>query len=117
MNKRWIGTQYEEIAVSYLKEAHYEIVEQNFRCRMGEIDIIAREGDCLVFIEVKFRKDTRKGTALEAVSLTKQKIICKVAQYYLMIHSASGDLPCRFDVIGITGDEITLVKNAFEYIR
>lgn len=89
-------------------------MEYNFRCRSGEIDIIARDGEYLVFCEVKFRTNSRKGGPLEAVTLAKQKKISKCAAYYMM-KKGMFDVPCRFDVIGISDREIQLIKNAFEY--
>lgn len=115
MNKRIMGAQYEELAVSYLEKEGYQILEQNFRCRMGEIDLIAKDGNYLVFIEVKYRSDTRKGNALEAVNVRKQRVISKVAAYYMMLHQSEDSTPCRFDVVGITGEAVEVIKDAFEY--
>lgn len=113
MNKRRIGTVYERQAAEYLKSKGYQILENNFRCRIGEIDLIARDGGYLVFAEVKYRSDSFCGNALEAVTVKKQQTIRRVAQFYLLSHHLSEDIPCRFDVVGITGTEITLVKDAF----
>lgn len=113
MNKRRIGTVYERQAAEYLKSKGYQILENNYRCRIGEIDLIARDGGYLVFVEVKYRSDGFCGNALEAVTVKKQQTIRRVAQFYLLSHHLSEDIPCRFDVVGITGTEITLVKDAF----
>jgi putative endonuclease len=113
-NKRRIGTTYEKIAGAYLETKGYQILEYNFRCRRGEIDIIARDGECLVFCEVKYRVDTATGYAAEAVDRRKQKRISDCALFYLMIHEIS-DTPCRFDVVCIENEEITLYQHAFEY--
>lgn len=115
MNKRAVGTAYEKLAGEYLKQQGYEILEYNFRCRMGEIDIVAKEGDYLVFVEVKYRSGRQKGSPLEAVDTRKQRIISKVASYYCLTHGYGETTPCRFDVAAICGEEYTLVKNAFEY--
>ncbi len=115
MNNRKIGSDYERIAGEYLKLHGYEILEYNFRCKSGEVDLIAKDGEYLVFCEVKYRKDDRKGEPLEAVTLEKQKRISKVAGYYIA-RTYNINMPCRFDVIGILGNEIQVVKNAFEYI-
>lgn len=114
MNKRCVGAAYEQEAADYLTEQGYEILERNFRCRLGEIDLIARDGECLVFVEVKYRKGRRKGDPLEAVHQKKQKIIGQVAAYYLLTHPNWEDCPCRFDAVGILDGEIRLIKNAFE---
>ena len=114
-NNRKVGTAYEQAVGAFLEEQGYEILEYNYRCRSGEIDIVAKDGEYLVFCEVKFRKDNQAGNPLEAVDFKKQRIISKCAFYYLSTHRLH-DIPCRFDVIGVLGREITLVKNAFEYI-
>lgn len=85
----------------------------NYRCRRGEIDIVAKDGDCLVFCEVKYRSDEKKGMPLEAVDRRKQNIIFYCAMHYISEYNI-GDVPCRFDVIGITGRKIIHLKNAFE---
>ena len=113
MNKRKLGSCYEKAAGIYLIEQGYEILEYNYRCRYGEIDLVARDGEDLVFCEVKYRQNQRSGTALEAVDLRKQRNIRKVAEYYLMQHRV-GDIPCRFDVVGIEKNTFILIKNAFE---
>lgn len=114
MNKRCVGSAYEQKAAEYLQKAGYQILEANYRCRLGEIDLIALHGKYLVFIEVKYRKSRGKGNPLEAVHRKKQLIIGKVAEYYLLTHPKCRKYPCRFDVVGILGEEITLVQNAFE---
>lgn len=113
MNKRELGSRYEKAVGYYLEQQGYEILEYNYRCRIGEIDLIARDGEYLVFCEVKYRKNCGTGSPLEAVDVRKQKIIWKVAQHYLMTHHLS-NIPCRFDVIGIEQEKLLLIKNAFE---
>lgn len=112
-NKRSIGTRYEDLAEAFLMEKGYTILERNYRTRSGEIDIIARDGRYLVFLEVKYRSGKRNGTALEAVDYRKQQIIYRTARVYLYQHRYPADQPCRFDVLGITGEQIEYVKNAF----
>ena len=89
----------------------------NYRCRFGEIDLIARDNEYLVFIEVKYRKGSWSGRALEAVNFAKQKTICKVARYFLAVEYHNVDIPCRFDVVGIDDKKVYWVKNAFEYMN
>ncbi len=115
MNKRTVGTAYEKLAGAYLEQQGYEILVYNFRCRMGEIDIIAKDGEYLVFVEVKYRRGNQTGSPLEAVHWKKQRIISRTASYYCVKHGYSETMPCRFDVVGICGEEYTLVKNAFDY--
>ena len=112
MNRRETGTQYEERAAEYLIAQNYQILERNYRIRSGEIDIIARDGTVLVFIEVKYRKNDESGNPLEAVDIRKQRKIIKVARYYLY-QKKYGDVPCRFDVIGICGSHIEHIKDVF----
>lgn len=113
-NKRQIGSEYERIAGAYLEKEGYEILEYNVHGRAGEIDIVARDGQYIVFVEVKFRRDDSHGHALEAVSYSKQRTISKCAISYLNKHKL-WNVPVRFDVIGIMGQDITLIKNAFEF--
>jgi TIGR00252 family protein len=113
MNKRELGSCYEKWATSYLIHKGYQIIENNFRCRFGEIDIIAKDKATLVFVEVKYRKNDNYGTALEAVSLKKQKNIRRVSEYYIMSKKLSIELDIRYDIVAILGDEVTLLENAF----
>ncbi len=115
MNQRTIGNEYERQAGAYLEAQGYDILEYNAFSRSGELDIVARQGGYLVFVEVKYRKDARKGYPLEAISFSKQKNISKCALYYMKKHHLM-NLPVRFDVVGILGDEIQLVQNAFEFV-
>ena len=80
--------------------------------RAGEIDLIAKDGEYLVFCEVKYRSDGRKGSPLEAVGAGKQRTIFRCAMFYLTEHHM-GNVPCRFDVVGIEGTEVVHIKNAF----
>ena len=114
-NKRAIGSNYEKIAGQYLEQQGYLIVEYNFHSRYGEIDIIAKHEGYLVFIEVKYRENDKSGHPLEAVSVSKQRTISKCAFYYLQRNGLQ-DVPVRFDVAGILGDEIQVVQNAFDFM-
>ena len=116
MNTRKIGTVQEQRVAGWLKQHGYDIVEHNFSCRFGEIDLIARKGGYLIFVEVKYRSDTGKGLPQEAVDYRKQRKISRVADYYLMCKHMMG-LPCRFDVIAILGEDIQWLKDAFPYIE
>lgn len=114
-NTRITGTWYERKAADYLKQQGLVILRHNYRCRSGEIDLIARDGECLVFVEVKYRNNDSSGHALDAVNPAKQKAICKVARYFLAVEYHCMDISCRFDVVGIDGNKIQWIKNAFEY--
>ena len=111
-NKRTIGNEYEDRAVRYLENCGYVIVERNFYCKQGEVDIIAKDKEYLVFVEVKYRKDTKKGYPSEAVNYCKKKRIIKAAKYYLYKNGYDNQA-VRFDVISIIGDDIELIKDAF----
>lgn len=113
MNKREVGKAYEERAEEYLKEQGFRILERNFRVRQGEIDLIGYHKGALVFVEVKYRKDKRKGLPEEAVTAAKQRQISKIAKFYLMLHPVAGRMSCRYDVVAICGEEITWYENAF----
>ena len=111
-NKRQTGIKYEQAAGFFLEQMGYEILEYNYRCRFGEIDIIAKDGACLVFCEVKYRSGRGKGSPLEAVDYRKQQTIFRCAAHYVA-GMKRGDLPCRFDVIGIEGTSVIHIKDAF----
>ena len=114
-NKRTIGSNYEKIAGEYLERQGYQIVEYNFYSRYGEIDIIAKHQGYLVFVEVKYRKNDKSGHPFEAVSVSKQRTISKCAFYYMQKNKLH-DVPVRFDVVAILGEEIQVIQNAFDFI-
>ncbi len=112
------GRRGEDIAARWLREHGYRILERNYRRRFGEVDIIARHRDALVFIEVKSRGSSRFGTPLDSITPEKQRRLVMVAQDYLCRHGGS-EQPCRFDVLAIeTGPDgnprVQLVENAFQ---
>ena len=111
-NKRKTGTDYERAVGFYLEQVGWKILEYNYRSRNGEIDIVARDGEYLVFCEVKYRSGREKGSPLEAVDNRKQQRIFRCASHYLAGRGLE-DVPCRFDVIGIEGTAVTHIKNAF----
>lgn len=115
LSARASGAAWEEKAGAYLRENGYEILCRNYRCRQGEIDIIARDGEYLCFIEVKYRKTSGYGSALEAVDFRKQQRISRTALHYLTVHGLGDGEPCRFDVVGVTPERIELVKDAFAF--
>lgn len=117
-----MGAQGEQIAINYLHNRGYQILERNYRNKLGEIDIIAKHGNDLVFIEVKTRSDKVFGSPLEAVTSAKQRQLAKVALEYLSRQNCF-DQPARFDVVGVRLKaipeaqsqevKIELVQNAF----
>ena len=114
-NRRKTGTEYEQKTAEYLESLGWKILERNYRCRIGEIDLIALDGRTLVFVEVKYRFSMKAGNAWEAVDKKKQKIISKVAAQYLAIHFHTLDIACRFDVVGFEKDKPFWIKNAFDF--
>lgn len=114
-NKRQLGARIEQMVKTYLTDHGFTILEMNYRCRQGEIDIIAKEGDYYVFVEVKYRNSGKYGFPAEAVGTSKQKRISRAAQYYLY-HQGLGEFtPVRFDVASVFRDEITYLRNAFDF--
>jgi putative endonuclease len=111
------GKQSESAAVRHLKKKGYKILEKNYRTPLGEIDIVARDNDTIVFVEVKARSSARFGNPKTAVTPRKQRRISMVALHYLK-EKRQHRAKARFDVIAITSDssapQIELVKNAFE---
>ncbi len=117
--KKTFGNFGEDAAVKYLKKKKYKILDRNFNIHGGEIDIIAKKDDCVVFVEVKTRSGDEYGSGLEAVNYAKQQRMIKAAQVYLM---RLGDVPARFDVVAVNGFmdgkkfkivEIEHIENAF----
>ena len=92
MNKRKTGTFYEKQAARYLESRGYKILWHSYRCRFGEIDLVARDGAYLVFVEVKYRSGRAMGEGSCAVDGRKQRRICYTAAWYLMEHH----LPARY---------------------
>jgi len=116
-NNREVGSQYEEIAVTFLSENGMNILYRNFRCKQGEIDIIGENGECLVFVEVKYRSSRQVGMPEEAVGITKQKKICRVAEFFLYTHPQYSKYMVRYDVVAIYGRDIRWYPGAFEHVR
>jgi putative endonuclease len=112
-SNREIGTEYETIAADFLQKTGYEILERNYKNKMGEIDLIAKDGKDLVFIEVKYRKDLSKGDPAEAVNNKKQIRIRNAARGYLYFCHLGEETSCRFDVVAILGQDIRLIRDAF----
>ena len=113
-----LGKAGEDLACRELRRRGYAILTRRFRTRFGEIDIIARDGETLVFAEVKTRASAGFGTPAEAVTARKQHTISLMASEYLLRHEA-GARPCRFDVVAVaveTGKppRVEVIKGAFE---
>jgi putative endonuclease len=100
--RRLLGDAGEDLAAAVLKKQGYKILERNYLTPLGEIDLIARQGKTLVFIEVKTRRGQGFGAPQEAVSPAKQARLRRLADYYLKQQRLGEDVPVRFDVVGIT---------------
>lgn len=113
------GKTGEGIASGFLTQNGYQILDVNYRCPIGEIDIVAREKGELVFVEVKTRKSSALGYPEQAVGTAKQKKMSQLALWYLRDKKV-GDAPVRFDVVAIlmlpSGNDIRLIRNAFDFI-
>jgi putative endonuclease len=107
-----LGASAETRAAEALIAAGYEILERNFRCKGGELDIVAREGDILVFVEVRSRDDGAHGHAAEMVSLHKRAQVTRVARIYLEARTPCFD-ECRFDVVAVTAEQIDILRDAW----
>ena len=120
INKRQFGLEKEALAARFLQSKGVRILQRNFQCKLGEIDLIGQHGKFLVFIEVRYRTNIIFGSPLETVDKFKQAKLIRSARFYLAMIDGSVHLPCRFDVVGIVkGDheishEIEWVRNAFE---
>jgi putative endonuclease len=112
-----IGEYGEELACRELERRGYAILARRYRTRRGEIDIVAKDGDALVFVEVKTRSDTRFGGPLAAITSDKQRRLTRMALDYLSRHGTGGE-PCRFDVVSILPGRdglprVEVITNAF----
>ena len=110
--KKLLGRAGEVKAAEFLKKKGFKILEKNYKTPLGEIDLIAKDGEYTVFIEVKTRSSDEYGAPSEAVDLKKQEKYFKVATYYLQ-RTQKIDSPCRFDVVEIENGEINHIFNAF----
>jgi len=118
-DRKSLGRRGETVAISYLKKQHIKILETNFRTKFSEIDIIAKEGDTLCFIEVKTRRSLKKGLPRESVTPSKQKKIILGATQYLKDNNMLNHR-VRFDVVEVVQENGTLsinfIKHAFQTV-
>ena len=114
LNRRITGKNYEVIAEDYLKEQGIYILAKNYRSCQGEVDLIAESPEYVIFVEVKYRKDNTYGEPWEAVSIMKQKKICKVARQFCYTRNITKQI--RYDVISICGDDIFWFQDAFLHL-
>lgn len=110
-------TEWERFAEQHLRREGLSTLKRNFRCRLGEIDLVMNDRDTTVFVEVRFRQNDDFGGAMASVDRSKQLKIARTAGIFLATHPKLADLPCRFDVVAISGDRreprLTWQKDAF----
>ena len=113
------GDDAEALAAAYLRRAGLQILTQNYRVRGGELDLVALDGEAVVFVEVRYRKSPRFGGAAASIDARKQQRLIHAAQVYLMKHPRQADRPCRFDCIlldALSTEHIDWIKDAFPLI-
>ena len=112
------GRQYEDLVCAHLQRAGLQLLDRNFHTRCGEIDLVLREQQTLVFVEVRFRRSIRYGSPVASVNPAKQRKIRQAAKLYLLMKGLYEKVPCRFDVVGVTPEQDKLacrwIKNAFQ---
>lgn len=116
-NKRKLGTAYEELAIQFMKNQGYELLDRNFYCSFGELDAIFLDPEnTVVFSEIKYRSNDSNGDPAEAVDVRKQKRICKSALYYIQKNHLDMDAAYRFDVLAIQKNQsVRQIQNAFPF--
>ncbi len=112
-----IGQAAEDIACHYLQQQGLKLIDRNFQCKLGEIDLIMDDKKVLVFVEVRTRSNKNFVSALESVDFRKQEKIKKTASFYLLQKKLTNKVPCRFDVIAVQSHsdstQFQWIKNAF----
>lgn len=107
-----LGQQGEDRALAYLLQQGLQLLERNFRCKAGELDLIMQHGALLVFIEVRQRASSRYGGAAASITPAKQRRLLRAAQYFLLRYAALP--PCRFDLLAIDGEILSWMQNVLE---
>ncbi len=108
-----LGAFYEKEALRFLQDQGLSLIAENYRCNLGEIDLIMKDNNDVVFIEVKYRKADAFGGGAASVTLNKQQKVIKAAQHFLLQNNLSNKVPCRFDVIVFDQNNINWLKSAF----
>ncbi len=117
MNATNTGTLLENSAIKYLQQHNVLLLHRNFRTKVGEVDLIGVDKNTLTFVEVRYRKDDSHGSAAETVDSFKQQKIIRTAEFFLQTRNWAQKIPCRFDVMAISGPleslNIEWIKDAF----
>jgi putative endonuclease len=115
---RDIGAQWENAVLTHLTRNGLALLTRNFSCRLGELDLIMRDRDCVVFVEVRYRRSPTRGDGVASIGKAKRAKLVRAAQVYLLAHPQLAQLPCRFDVIGCSGSlqqpQLDWIPSAFE---
>ncbi len=112
--RRRKGGRFEELALAWLQARGLTLMQCNYRCKLGEIDLVMREREVLVFVEVRFRGRSSHVAACETVDNRKQQKLLRTARYFLVCNPRLAELPCRFDVLGISSPQD---RPCYEWIR
>jgi putative endonuclease len=112
------GQHFEEAALRYLQQQGLHLVMRNFRCKLGELDLVMLASNCVVFVEVRYRRTNDYGAAHSTVDRRKQSKLRNAARYFLLNNPHFANAPCRFDVVGLEGNHrqpptIQWIQNAF----
>jgi putative endonuclease len=117
---RATGALWEDAALAHLRHAGLHLLTRNFTCRYGELDLVMRDNDCIVFVEVRYRGSRERGGSLASVGASKRAKLVRAAQVYLLAHPQFAAAPCRFDVIGCSGTpaqpQLEWIRSAFDAI-
>jgi putative endonuclease len=111
---RATGNRFEEAARDFLEARGLRLVRANFLCRHGEIDLVMRDGDVLVFVEVRYRRNGAFGGALGSVTMAKRRKLVSAAHLWMAWHPNDARRPSRFDVLAFEGDDVEWVRGAFD---
>jgi len=111
--RRALGARGEDAVVAWYEHRGYRIVDRNWRCRDGELDLVARRGDVVVFCEVKTRSSSAFGAPVEAVTWRKQRRLRQLARLWLMTRAGDAPAGLRFDVASVLAGQIEIVEDAF----
>ena len=113
--KQRVGNQAEALAEQIMLRAGLSCLARNYRCKQGELDLVMRHADTVVFVEVRYRRTSRWGDAVESIDWRKQRRVIAAAQHYLLTHPHLADNPCRFDVVTAHGNPADL--GSYNWIR
>ncbi|HEY4293597.1 YraN family protein [Luteibacter sp.] len=111
---RATGNRFEDAAREFLEARGLRLVRANFLCRHGEIDLVMRDGDTLVFVEVRYRRNAAFGGALGSVTMAKRRKLISAAHIWMAWHPNDARRPSRFDVLAFEGDDVEWVRAAFD---